>query len=285
MLSENKFPCDILMVRPDNFRIEYKINPYMTDENGDLKDVDQSKSVAQWDALLSAFVGLNLKVKTLESHEDYPDMIFVANQSFPFLSNEGPALLMSKMYSPQRQGEVPYIQNWAQDHGLKIFEFESDLNLEGTGDMIWDPYNKKVFGGYGYRTDLSVYNEVEKIIDRQVIRLQLTTPNFYHLDTCFSVLNKDTVLAVDEAFDDESNQRIRSHFKNIISISGKEARETFVGNCFCPDGKNIVTHPLYKETKNKLEKLGFNIIEVDTSEYMKAGGSVFCLKLALMHAC
>lgn len=284
MHSENVFPCDILMVEPDYFRVEYRINPYMTDENGNLNEVNKEKAREQWDALLSVFVGLKMNVKTIKGDEKYPDMVFVANQSFPFISEKGPSLLMSKMNSSHRQGEVALIEQWGKEQGLHIFHLSSEHNLEGTGDMIWDPYHNRVFGGFGYRTDCLVYDEVEKITGHKVVRLKLVSPHFYHLDTCFSVLNSETVLYVEDAFDHEGRQIIKDSFKNVIAITEAEAKESFVGNCFCPDGKNVVTNLMSEKIKKEIESFGFNIIEVDTSEFMKSGGSVFCMKLALLSA-
>ena len=40
-----------------------------------------------------------------------------------------------------------------------------------------------------------------------------------------------------------------------------------------PDGDGA------NEANAKLRSAGFNVVEVDTSEFMKSGGSVFCLKM------
>ena len=51
------YSCDILMVHPEHFRVEYLINPYMTDDNGNLNQIDPEKAISQWDALLSVLIG------------------------------------------------------------------------------------------------------------------------------------------------------------------------------------------------------------------------------------
>lgn len=53
----------------------------------------------------------------------------------------------------------------------------------------------------------------------------------------------------------------------------------FVCNCHCPDGKNVIVQKGSKDFKNKIKTAGFDIIEVNTSEFIKSGGSVFCMKL------
>ena len=285
MQSIKPFPFDILMVEPDHFCVKYQINPYMVDSQGLPNKVNMALAKKQWNALMSVFVGLNLRVVTLKGEQSFPDMVFVANQSFPFIGPQGPALLMSKMHSVHRQGEEVLIANWARSQGIEIVEFKGDFQLEGTGDMIWDSFRRRIFGGHGHRTDQAVYDEVEQLIDRQIIRLKLVSSYFYHLDTCFSVLDGETVLFVPAAFDKEGREIIRNSFSKCIEVPESEAMATFAGNCFCPDGKNIIMHPPGEKLKRDIESYGFNVIEVDTSEFIKSGGSVFCMKLALLHAC
>ncbi|MCY7362383.1 MAG: hypothetical protein LH629_10025, partial [Ignavibacteria bacterium] len=101
----------------------------------------------------------------------------------------------------------------------------------------------------------------------------------YHLDTCFSVLNSDTVVISESAFNEEEMNIVKSYFKTIIKADETENLKFFVCNCHCPDGKNVIVQKGSVIFKNDIIKNGFNLIEVETGEFMKSGGSVFCMKL------
>ena len=48
-----------------------------------------------------------------------------------------------------------------------------------------------------------------------------------------------------------------------------------------PNGKDIIIQQGARKTVESLKANGFKIHEVDTSEYIKSGGSVFCMKQLL----
>ena len=63
---------------------------------------------------------------------------------------------------------------------------------------------------------------------------------------------------------------------NLVSkIDGKG----FWAFSFSPDGKNVIVQKGSSKFKEEIIKNGFNLIEVETTEFMKSGGSVFCMKL------
>ncbi len=77
------------MVEPRGFRVDYAINPYMTDESGQLKVVNGAQAFAQWSALKNVFESLGIGVKTLSGDEALPDIVFCANQTFPYIDKSG----------------------------------------------------------------------------------------------------------------------------------------------------------------------------------------------------
>ena len=102
---------------------------------------------------------------------------------------------------------------------------------------------------------------------------------FYHLDTCFSLLNSETALICPEAFSGEDFKKLTQYFNEIITVSAEENKNSFACNCHCPDGRNVVIEKKANSTAFLLTENGFNVIETDTSEFMKSGGSVFCMKM------
>src|SRR4051812_48190050 len=64
-----------LLVRPDHFRVEYRINPFM-----DLADQpDRAVARRQWDRLVSTLCAAGAEVDVLDQRPDAPDMVYAMN--------------------------------------------------------------------------------------------------------------------------------------------------------------------------------------------------------------
>lgn len=269
----------LVMTTPDHFSIDYVINPHMA---GHVGTVDKTKARQQWDALKEAFARCELPIDVVEGMPGQPDMVFCANQTLPFLSNDGSkGVVLSNMHAPQRAGEVKHFEAWFSDQGCEIVDaiFHGDVDFEGMGDALWHRGKRLLWGGHGFRTDLSVYETISKAVDAPVIALHLDDPEFYHLDTCLCILDEETALIYPPAYDAEGLALLRHFFPRIIEAPEREARELFACNAHSPDGKHVVIQRGCAETNKALGEHGFTVIEVNTDEYLKSGGSVFCMKL------
>jgi hypothetical protein len=153
-----------------------------------------------------------------------------------------------------------------------------NVTFEGCGDTLINYDTGEVFGGFGFRTDERAYQQLENLIRKPIYRLKLVNPEFYHLDTCLALINADTAAIVEEAFDRESLAFLKTKFKNIVRIPLDEGRKQLAGNMTSVGGRTVIMNTGCDVTKEQLETLGISVIEVDTSEFVKAGGSVFCMK-------
>jgi N-dimethylarginine dimethylaminohydrolase len=269
------------MVTPDHFRVDYAINAYMMDSSGNLQNIDSARAVRQWTDLKNVFGSLGLSVEVLSGEVDFPDMVFCANQTLPFLDRqERPHILLSRMHAEQRKGEVRFFRQWAENASLKTFSI-TDFDFEGAGDAIWNYEKRELVGGYGFRTDVKVYDQLEEIIGVKVHRLKLINPHFYHLDTCLAILGREGVAYVREAFDSTGLELLAKLFPKRIEINVEEARRHFAGNCLCVDGKHVILQKGSPRFVKDLRTAGFTPVEVDVSEFAKSGGSVFCMKQIL----
>lgn len=279
-MKQNSPIKNILAVKPTYFDVEYEINPFMRDSNGQLQKIDKIKAFDQWESLKKTYIKLGLVFHEVAPSKDHPDMVFTANQMFPFINNLGEqSFILSHMATPERAGEVLFFKKWAQSLNFKTYQI-SVGPFEGMGDALWSYDNRKVFLGFGFRTHPDAAEQLQKLTGKEIVRLMLINPNFYHLDTCLSILNDDTCAFVKEAFDHESLSKIKSHFKNCIELSAKESKDGLACNLFCPDGENIIIEQTNINTISRLADQKFKVHPVDTSEFIKSGGSVFCLKLA-----
>lgn len=272
------FPRHILMTTPKGFRIAYAINPHMLDGEGRLKVVDSSRAFEQWQALHDLYRRLGFEVSVIEGRDEFPDIVFAANPIFPFVDRQGRAsVVLARMHSTFRRGEIEIYRRWALEQGLGVHELSTGT-FEGCGDAIWNYETREIFGGHGFRTEKSVYAELSRLTGAKIHLLELVDPRFYHLDTCFVVLGAKTAAIVPEAFSPESLTSIEAAFERIIPIPLTEALVTFAGNAFCPDGKNVVLQRGSRTFVSSLKEAGFTVHEVDTTEFIKSGGSVFCMK-------
>lgn len=272
-------PKKVLMVSPETFDVQYAINAHMTDESGQLHKINKELAVKQWHKLKSVYERLGFFIKIIPGHEEFPDMVFCANQSFPFLAADGtPSVILSHMASRQRRGEVEVVRQWFEEARYKIYDLVTGGAMEGSGDLLWDLEGKRLFAGHGFRTIPLVLDEVEDIVGVKSIRLHLQNPKFYHLDTCLAIFNTNCAAYVPEAFSDQDKKTLQKAFKDLIAVDLTEAEKNFACNAHSPDGKNVLIQSGSSKTKGALLKRGFQVHEVDTSEFIKAGGSVFCMK-------
>ena len=251
----------------------------MTDNVG---RVDKVEAKTEWDILENTFEQIGISVHQIEGEEGLPDMVFCANQSLPFIGIDGDKhVIMSIMHADERKDEVAYIEQWYRQNGYEIHYLDegSIEDFEGCGDAIWHTGKRLLWGGYGYRSSVQAYETVAETFGVPVIALELVDESFYHLDTCFCVLNEDTVLIYPEAFTDEGLALINEVFDNVIHASKYEATELFACNATCPDGKNVIIQKGCTDVNKKLRDAGFAVHEISTGEFLKSGGSVFCMKM------
>lgn len=274
-------PRQVMMVEPTYFSVDYVINPHMAEHVG---QVDTMKARAQWEGIEELFQQIGLNVRRVEGQQGLPDMVFCANQSLPFIdSNENKHAIMSIMHADERKEEVPYIEQWFRQNGYKIHHLDQNIisDFEGCGDAIWHTGRRLLWGGYGHRSSVEAYEIVSEMLGLPVIALELVDEAFYHLDTCLCVLNETTVLIYPDAFTEEGRQLINAVFGQVITANEHEAKERFACNATCPVGKHVIIQEGCTDVNKKLRDAGFTVHEVDTSEYLKSGGSVFCMKQLL----
>lgn len=272
------------MIDPDAFTIVDAINPHMKAADGRLNVIDKTRALAQWEALRATYQGLGMTVDVLRSAPACPDMVFCANQTFPFWNKRGEAsVVLGNMANESRQAEVAPIQAQLLARGVncQLLPERTEATLfEGMGDALWVPGRRLICGGYGYRTKREIYEVLEAITETPIVLFELVQPKFYHLDTCLSILDDRTVLACREGFQARDWTKLQKLFEQVIEVPLAEADAPgFACNAHCPDGKHVIIQRGNRTTCQQIEKAGFVPVEVDTDEFIKSGGSVFCMKL------
>ncbi len=271
-------PKRVLLAKPDHFQVAYVINPHM---EGNVGEVDRSRAAEQWRALRQAYESLSIPADTLAAVEDLPDLVFIANQTLPFYDpTDGTrGVVLSRMHAPERRDEVAHVARFFRAQGYEIAHLsDRTLDFEGMGDAIWHTGRHLIWGGYGFRTTLETYDALAHRLEAPVIALRLVDERFYHLDTCFSVLDEQSVLIFPGALEPEGVALIRHFFPRVIEAPENEAVDLFACNAHCPDEQHVFIQRGCTRTNEMLREAGFEPVELDTDEFLKSGGSVFCMK-------
>lgn len=284
-IKDRTDPTRVLMCSPDYFDIVDVKNVHM---QGHIGNTDKAQVNAQWQSLKDAYDAL-LTNKVLDEVSVIPgapgceDMVFCANQTLPWKMEDGSeVVVMSRMRHESRQREVPYFEEFFKNKGFKPLHFNNVKMFEGMGDVIPHPGKRLLYGGYGHRTTAEAYDELAQMLQTPVVALELINPKFYHLDTCFVPLSKDSVMLCREAFTEDGLAMIRQLFTKVYYIPEYEAEKYFSLNAHAFDAHGTKTAILQKGsaiTVDVLKQEGYNVVEIETGEFMKSGGSVFCMKM------
>jgi N-dimethylarginine dimethylaminohydrolase len=274
------YPQAVLMCPPDYFEVIDVKNPFM---QANIGAVDKTAARRNWDEVKDAFVRAGVEVKLIAPEVGREDMVFCANQTFTGLDASGDRVcVLSQMRHPSRQKEVPAFKRWFSEAGYRIETLDdADLTFEGGGDAVWHPGRALIWGGIGPRTQQRAYEPLAWLFDAPVLLLNLKTENFYHLDTCFCAIDETTVMIYPPAFDAAGLELIHNVFGRVIEVERNEAESAFACNASAFFGKTVVMQSGAPRVRGALETSGFQVIEVDTREFMKSGGSVYCMKMYL----
>ncbi len=260
-----------LMCPPEYFAVQYAINPWMNPD----QPVDLSVARGQWEGLRSTYLGLGHAVRIIDPQPGLPDMVFAANGATVI----GGRVLGARFRHPERHPESAAYLDWFR-RGDFVSVTEAEHVNEGEGDIVFA--HSAVIAGYGFRTDLAAREQVERLFGLPVISVRLVDPRFYHLDTALLVLDESTAAYYPAAFDDDGRAALAAHFPVLIEAKDDDA-ET-LGLNGTSDGHNVVLPVQATGLADQIGTLGFNVVTVDLSEFMKAGGGLKCCTLELRQA-
>ena len=270
----------VLLCPPAYFDVVDQKNPHMAAK----QSVDREKARRQWQALCSALEQAGCQVETIAPAPGFEDMVFAANQVFVgFHEGIGKFIVPSRMLHASRRREVPLYVDWYRQRGFKIIEVDLGADsLEGNGDLLWHPDWSRIYAGCGFRSTEAGVNKFCDAMSKlgiPVITLHLIDPFCYHLDTCFCPLNNEAVLIFPGAYAPESLTTLRSFWKRVHELTADEAHK-FMGNGIVANGRYLTPY-LTPHLEDILRRENLAPIIVDTSEFEKSGGSLFCMKAFL----
>lgn len=232
--------------------------------SADLGKPEYEKAVKQHEDYIEALKKCGVEVTVLEADERYPDSCFVEDTAIvtkkcAIITNPG---------ALTRKGEQFAIKETLKKFYENIEEIQAPGTIEG-GDvmMVGDHF----YVGLSARTNEDGARQFIDILRRYGYDgTMVPLEKVLHLKTGLAYLENNNLLAAGEFVDAPT-------FKDFNKIIIDES-ESYSANCIWVNGKVIVPAG-YEKTKKAIEGLGYEIIEVDTSEYRKIDGGLSCLSL------
>ncbi|MBO0844341.1 MAG: amidinotransferase [Nocardioides sp.] len=267
-----------VMVRPDHFRIDYAINPYM-----DLAvQPDAHRAMAQWVDLVRTIERLGGEVEVVPQREDAPDMVYAMNLGLGVLRPDGTGLVsghvvMSHMRFAERRMESQTAGPWFERSGRTTSYVGRDgvgAHLEAGDVFAW---GDALVAGYGPRTEELALKHLATDLGVRVRGVRITHPAMYHLDLAFCPLDDRHAMVAPGAFDAPSARALLDLVPEPLVLTDQEALTTFCANSIVIDRTVVMPAGGPSRVIEELGAWGFEVVEVDLSEFHKGGGSIRCL--------
>jgi N-dimethylarginine dimethylaminohydrolase len=259
----------ILMCPPDHYGIEYEINPWMNRA----RQSDEALAREQWRDLHTLLTRLGADIRLMPAVPGLPDLVFTANAGLIWRQ----VAFVARFRHPARQGETPIDDAWFRDCGFETRIGPAEWDFEGAGDALF--CGETLYGGYLIRSDAGALQWLGAQIGCRVIPLQLVDDRYYHLDTCFCPLNRETAIYYPPAFDEYARRVLVESIPRLIPVASEEAAR-FACNAVVL-GSNVVLNTGCPKLEASLAELAFQPHSTDLTEFIKAGGSAKCLTLRL----
>ena len=260
-----------MLCPPDYFGVEYEINAWMHRS----VPVDSELVQAQWQGLVRNLESAGATVETMPPVRGLPDMVFTANAGLV----DGDRFLVSRFRYPERQPEAACDRAWFRQKGFRLLDLSGDPApyFEGAGDAL--PFTGQLVAGYGPRSEKTAYNLVSDLLGIRVVPVRLVDPRFYHVDLTFCPLDDRHAIVNPYGWDADGCAAIKKLVPEPLVLEEDEAA-TFCANSVVV-GSTILMPACSPRVGRILESWGFDVCVTPVTEFLKAGGGVRCLTLAL----
>jgi len=261
------------MCAPEWYDVNYVINPWMA---GNLHRSSRDTAFAQWKTLHQHLQQI-ADVRLLHPRKGSPDMVFVGHTA---LVQHGIAAVSSFAH-PQRQTEEAHLRQWFHEAGFLIWETPRETAFEGEGDVVFSAKGDHLWAAHGVRTCRQSHRHVADAWRTKVTSLHLIDPRFYHLDICFAPLSEGHVIYFPDAFDAASLAKIEAAYSVEKRIAVNEAEATQFACNVINVGRNILMGAVQSDLAQRLMNEGYDVTELNLSEFIRGGGSAKALALRL----
>jgi N-dimethylarginine dimethylaminohydrolase len=236
-------------------------------------EVDRSRAHAQWEDLVAALRQAGADVEELEPAPALPDLVFTANAGIV----SGERFVPSRFRHPERAPEIDVDVAWFREHGYDVSTLPEGLHHEGAGDAL--PFGGVLLSGYRVRSDANAATALSDLLAVPTRPIELVDQRLYHLDLTFCPLDDHRAICAPTGWDAYGRRVVESLVPEPLWLEEEEAL-TFCANSVVV-GTTVVMPACPDRVAHQLEAWGFDVVVTPVDEFIKAGGGVRCLTLAL----
>lgn len=241
----NQCASNILMVRPASFQYneqtaasnDYQNKPTLS------KEETIRKAQEEFDGMVEILEQNDINVWVVEDTElpEKPDAIFPNNW---ISMHQNGDIYLYPMKTPNRSAErrediIEFIEdNFEVNQVFDWSDYEdSNIALEGTGSMILDHFNRKVYACLSPRTDEKLLRKFCKEIEYDPIVFHAYKRNGaeqYHTNVVMNIGEDFAVICLDSITNKAEKNEVRQSLQDdgfeIIEITQEQLEEHFAGN-------------------------------------------------------
>jgi dimethylargininase len=232
----------------------------------DLGKPDAEKTREQHGLYVAALEGCGLEVTLLDADDRYPDSVFVedtavATERCAIVTNPGAA---------ERKGEVHAVEKALAGIYGDVERITDPGTVDG-GDVL--QVGDHFYVGLSKRTNREGAEQLSAILQRYDFGVSFVAlSRFLHLKTGVAYLGDDDLVVARELVDKDPFRR----FDKVVV----PAEEEYGANCIGINGRVLVAAG-YASAKRGVSERGYEVTELEMSEFRKLDGGLSCLSLPL----
>jgi dimethylargininase len=225
---------------------------------------DYHKALEQHSKYIGALKLSGLEVKVLPEKDQFPDSTFIEDvalctRAFAVITSPG---------AESRRGEIQGIREVLEEFYNSIEEIILPGTLEA-GDVMLA--GNHYFIGISNRTNIEGADQLIRILEKHKITgSKIHLEKMLHLKSGVSYLDNNNMLVCGEFI---NNKAFEGY--NRIKI---DEDESYAANSLWINGRILVPDG-FPQTRNKIERAGYETIVLDVSEFRKVDGGLSCLSL------
>ena len=258
-----------LMCPPTLYDVNYVINPWMA---GNVHASSRERAAQQWQRLYEA-VSKIADVELIEPQPGSPDMVFTANAG---LERNG-IVALSSFFHPERQGEEQHFRRWFQKPATPSSTSPAPPHSKAKASSLLHRRHPPLGGPRPPHRSSPATTPSAKPGTSKSCRFTSST----HASTTSTPASPHSKTATSCTFPKPSTT---SRFAAIEAFYPPEKRiivsESDAVHFACNAiniGRTIILNTISRELTDQLEQLGFHVVQVELTEFLKAGGAAKCL--------
>lgn len=226
--------------------------------------IDFARALEQHEAYVAGLARIGVEVVRLPADERFPDGCFVEDAAV--VLDELAVIAMPGAAS--RRGELADVEAALRPFRREIARLALPATLDG-GDVL--VFGREVYVGRTTRTNGAGHQALRAILAPHGYSLRgVDVPGCLHLKSAVSVLDAETLLANRAWLDTVPFGAAR-----FIDVDPGEPGAANVLRV----GDELWAHPGYPRTFERLRRLGYPVVAMDISEFVKAEAALTCKSL------